>query len=418
MTYLRALIGVVFFCAAARLLSRRSAPFPWRVVLVGIAMQVGIALAILRTDAGQRVFDRLGAFFGKLVSMTEPGATMVFGSLADPGSPAGFVFAFAGRGLLVIIFFSALMALLYHFGVMQVVVWVMAKVMSRLMGLSGAESMANAANVFLGQTEAPLVVRPYIAGMTRSELNALMVGGFANVAGSVMAVYMARLGPEYAPHLVTVSVMSAPAAFVIAKLLVPETEASATAGRCELRIERTATNAVEAVANGTTEGLHLWLNVIAMLIAFVALVTFVDWPLGWLGEALGLEGGLSLARIFGWIFAPVAWLMGVEGWHDCQLFGSLLGTQMSVNELVAYTRLAEMRPGGGGAQTFEHLRSAKMAAYALCNFANLGSIGIQIGGIGALAPGRRADLSRLAFRAMLGGACACWMCAAVAGVFL
>lgn len=418
MIYARALLGIAFFCSAAWLLSPHRKPFPWRVVVWGIVMQVLIAAFILETAIGQSIFRAIGEFIEKLVSMTEPGAAMVFGSLAEPKSTTGFIFAFAGRGLLVIIFFSALMALLYHIGIMQVVVWAVAKVMSKFMGLSGAESMANAANIFLGQTEAPLVVKPYIARMTMSELNALMIGGFANIAGSVMAVYMSRLGPEYAPHLVTVSVMSAPAAFVIAKLILPETEISETAGRCELKIERSATNAIDAVARGTTDGLNLWLNVIAMLIAFVALVALVDWPLGWLGETLHLSGGLSLARIFGWVLAPVAWVMGVHGWHDCQLFGSLLGTQVTVNEFVAYTRLAEMRPGISTGDVFESLRSSKMAAYALCNFANFGSIGIQIGGIGALAPERRGDLSKLALRAMIGGAFACWMCAVVAGVFL
>jgi CNT family concentrative nucleoside transporter len=415
---LRAILGITFFCAIAWLLSSDRKRFPWRVVLVGIAFQVLIALLILKTSIGQRFFEGMGNFISKLVSMTEPGATQVFGSLADPSSTTGFIFAFAGRGLVVIIFFSALMSLLYHIGIMQVIVWAMARVMSALMGLSGAESMANAANVFLGQTEAPLVVKPYIAKMTMSELNALMIGGFANIAGSVMAVYMGLLGPEYAPHLVTVSVMSAPAAFVIAKIMRPENEVSATAGKCELKITRTAHNAVEAIATGTTDGLHLWLNVIAMLIVFIALVHLVDWPIGWVGEHFQVEGGLSLSRIFGFALAPLAWLMGVDGWHDCQLFGGLLGIQVSANEFVAYTHLSQLRPGYGTGDAFEMLRSSKMAAYALCNFANFASIGIQIGGIGALAPERRTDLSRLAFRAMLGGAFACWMCATVAGIFL
>jgi CNT family concentrative nucleoside transporter len=416
--YLRALLGILFFCAAAWSMSSHRKALPWRVILWGIAMQFVIAGLILKTSIGQEFFEGLANAVEKLVAMTEPGATQVFGSLANPASQTGFIFAFAGRGLVVIIFFSALMSLLYHLGIMQVVVWVMAKIMSAFMGLSGAESTATSANIFLGQTEAPLVVKPYIERMTMSELNALMIGGFANIAGSVMAVYMGLLGPEYAPHLVTVSVMSAPASFVMAKLIRPETEVSVTAGKCELKIERTAHNAIEAVANGTTEGLHLWLNVIAMLIAFIALVHLIDWPIGWFGEKVGIEGGLSLTRIFGLVFSPLAWIMGIDGWHDCRLFGSLLGTQVSVNELVAYTRLTEMRPGVGTGEVFESLRSAKMAAYALCNFANFGSIGIQLGGIGALAPGRRSDLSKLALRAMIGGAFACWMCAVVAGVFL
>jgi CNT family concentrative nucleoside transporter len=261
------------------------------------------------------------------------------------------------------------------------------------------------------------VVKPYIERMTRSELNALMTGGFATIAGSVLAVYIGILGVDYGPHLLTASVMSAPAAFVIAKIMQPEVEQSETAGRVELRIERNAHNLIEAAAKGTTDGLKLWLNVIAMLIAFMGLVALLDWPLGALGEALSLEGGLSLGRILGWLFAPVAWLMGVEGWHDCQLFGSLLGTKVSINEFVGFARMQEMLPGGEG-DVFEHARSAKMGAYALCGFANFASIGIQVGAIPVLAPGRRTEVSRLALRAMIGGAFASWMTATIAGVFL
>lgn len=422
MTYLRCLIGLAFFCALCWAMSSDRRRFPLRVVLGGIAMQFAIGWVILRTTWGEGFFKGVANGVSKLVSMAQPGAEMVFGSLSKPDGPLGFVFAFAGSGLVVIVFFSALMSILYHFGVMQVVVWLLARLMTTLLGVSGAESMAMAANVFVGQTEAPLVVKPYIAAMTRSELVSLMCGGFATIAGSVMAVYMGMLGPEYGPHLLTASVMSAPAAFVCAKLLQPESEVSATAGRVELRIERSAANVVEAAANGTTDGLKLWWNVIAMLIAFVALVHLVDWPLGWLGEqlhALGvLDGTLSLGRIFGWIFAPVAWAMGVEGWHDCQLFGALLGTKISINEFVAYQTLITELPGVGTGAFFDTDRSAKMAAYALCGFANFGSIGIQIGGIAALAPERRSDLARLAPKAMLGGAFASWMTATVAGVFL
>lgn len=418
MTYLRALLGLAFLIGVAWALSSDRSRFQWRVVVGGIALQFAIAWLILRTELGRSFFQAASQFVLKLVSMTQPGAKMVFGSLADGDGPVGFVFALAGTGLVVIIFFSALMSVLYHLGIMQILVWVLAKIMSVTMGLSGGESMAAAANIFVGQTEAPLVVKPYLARMTMSELNALMIGGFATIAGSVMAVYMTLLGPEYAPHLMTASVMSAPASFVVAKLIRPETEVSATAGRVELKIERTAGNVIEAAANGTSDGLRLWLNVIAMLIAFVALVALVNWPLGWLGEQLAIDGGLSLARIFGWVFAPVAWLMGVDGWHDCQLFGGLLGTMVSQNEFVAYTELQKLAPGAAGPVVFESVRSAKMAAYALCGFASFASIGIQIGGISALVPERKADLSKLALRAMIGGAIACWMTAVVAGVLM
>jgi len=413
----RALLGIAFFIAVAWLLSPRKLGLQWRAVAGGLVLQVLLAGLILKTAGGRQFFDSAAEFIRGLVSMAAPGARAVFGSLADPSGPAGFIFAFAGSGLVVIIFVSALFSVLYHLGLMQVLVWLLAKVMSKTMGLSGGESMAAAANIFMGQTEAPLVIRPYVAGMTNSELNALMTGGFATIAGSVMAVYMGILGPEIAPHLVTASVMSAPASFVIAKTILPETQVSATAGKVELKIERNAGNLIEAAANGTSDGLRLWLNVMAMLIAFIALVTLINWPLGWIGDQIGIAG-LSLARIFSWIFAPVAWLMGVQGWHDCQLMGGLLGTQVSVNEFVAYQELAKVLPSSGHEVVFENARSAKMAAYALCGFANFSSIGIQLGGITALAPERKSDLSRLALKAMIGGAMACWMTATIAGLFL
>lgn len=409
MVFLRAILGLAFFCGMAWLCSSHKRKIPWRVVGFGLLLQFLLGFLLLRTRGGQWVFRHAADFVLRLIGMAEPGAELVFGGIAKPTGPWGFVFAFAGTGLPVIIFFSALMAILYHLGIMQVIIYALARVMTALMGVSGAESMAMAANVFVGQTEAPLVVRPYIANMTMSELNALMTGGFATVAGSVLAVYIGLLGEEYGAHLLTASVMSAPAAFLIAKLMLPETEDSLTGNKVELRIERTAHNVIEAAANGTTEGLKLYLNVLAMLIAFVGLVHLIDWPLGAMG--------LSLAQIFGWVFAPVAWLMGVEGWHDCQLFGRLLGIKISLNEFLALKELETMLPGGAGTP-FEHSRSAKMAAYALCGFANFASIGVQMGGISPLAPERKSDLAQLALRAMLGGAFASWMTATVAGVFI
>lgn len=424
MHVLRALIGLAFFIFVAWLLSSHRRRFPWRVVVGGLVAQVALGLVVLGTDVGQNVVRFLASQVQTLIAMAQPGAELVFGPLANPaamgevfGPERGFIFAFAGTGLIAILFFSALMAVLYHLGIMQVLVYLFAKVMTALMRVSGAESMAMAANVFVGQTEAPLVVRPYIERMTRSELNALMCGGFATIAGSVLAVYMGILGLEYGPHLLTASVMSAPAAFLIAKVMQPETEETVTGSHVELRVERTANNLVEAAANGTSDGLKLWLNVIAMLIAFLGLVAFVDWPLGAIGNGLGLEHELSLRRIFGWVFAPVAWLMGVEGWHDCQLFGSLLGTKVALNEFVAFDSLRLMLPGGEG-EVFADRRSAMMAAYALCGFANIGSVGIQLGGITPLAPSRKKDISQLALRAMLGGAMASWMTATIAGAFL
>ena len=424
MLVLRCLLGLVFFCVAAWALSSHKQRFPWRVVLGGIGTQVFLAYFILGTPYGGAFFQTLSDMFYKLVGMAEPGAQMVFGVLADGekmteifGAENSFVFAFAGRGLVLIIFFSALMGILYHLGVMQFFIYVLARLMTMVMRVSGAESMAMAANVFVGQTEAPLVVKPYLKGMTRSEINALMCGGFATIAGSVLAVYIIVLGEEYGPHLLTASVLSAPAAFVIAKIMQPETETPATGGDLEFKVERTAGNVIEAAANGTSDGLKMWLNVCAMLIAFVALVALIDWPLNWMGEQFGIAGGLSLSRIFGWIFSPVAWLMGVESWHDCQLFGGLLGTKIAINEFVAFTQMASLT-AESAETTFESARSAKMAAYSLCGFANFASVGIQIGGISPLAPEQKSVLSQLALRAMLGGAFASWMTATVAGMFL
>ncbi|HVS10470.1 MAG TPA: nucleoside transporter C-terminal domain-containing protein [Planctomycetota bacterium] len=419
MVYLRAALGIAFFCAVAWLISSERRRVPWRIVVFGLLAQLVLGWTILNTLWGRELFESLGLWVAKLIGMTDHGSQLVFGRLADPeAGPWGLVFAF--KALTTIIFFSALMSILYHLGVMQVVVWAIAKVLSALLGVSGAESMSIAANIFCGQAEAPLVVKPYIPRMTDSELMALMTGGFATIAGSVMAVYMGIVGPQYAPHLLSASVMAAPAAFVMAKLMRPETEQAVTAGRVELRIEREASNLIEAAANGTADGLKLWLNVIAMLIAFVALIHLIDWPLGWLGERLELEGGLSLSRIFGWVFAPVAWLIGVEGWRDSQLFGSLLGVKIAVNEFVAYTQLAQMQPdaAGGAGPAFETVRSAKMATYALCGFANFASIGIQIGALTPLAPNRKADIARTALKAMVAGAFASCMTAAVAGMFL
>ncbi len=417
----RALIGLAFFCLVSWLLSSHKKKFPVRVVVIGLGLQIGLGAFLLETSWGIHLFEGISDFVLKLIQTAgKPGTKLVFGGLHEGNFSEGgwgYAFAFAGTGLSIIIFFSALMSVLYHIGVMQVLIYALARMMSVTMGVTGAESMSMAANVFVGQTEAPLVVKPYVPGMTRSELNAMMTGGFATIAGSVLAVYIGVLGPEYGPHLLTASVMSAPAAFLIAKIMQPETEESETGNKVELKFERNASNLIEAAAIGTGDGLKLWLNVIAMLIAFMGLVAIVDWPLTSIGEAMNLEGGLSINRIFSWVFAPVAWMMGVEGWHDCNLMGTLLGTKIAVNEFLAFESLKGLLPGNEGL-VFESARSAKMAAYALCGFANFASIGIQIGGITPLAPGRRSEISKLVMRAMLGGAFASWMTATVAGMFI
>ncbi|UCD74100.1 MAG: hypothetical protein JSV91_09955 [Phycisphaerales bacterium] len=430
MIYLRGALGIIILLALAWAMSSNRRKVPWRVIGGGLVLQFILAGLILGTEWGLAVFEAISDFFFRLISMAVPGAEMVFGELGKGAEgELGFIFAFAGTGLVVILFFAALLGILYHLGVMQFVIWCLARVMSATMRLSGAESMAGAANIFVGQTEAPLVVRPYLSAMTMSELNALMTGGFATIAGSVLAVYIGVLGPEYGPHLLTASVMSAPAAFVMAKIIRPETETPETWGKVPLRIERKASNIIEAAANGTQDGLKLYLNVVAMLIAFVALIALVNWPLGWFGEAAlnmprvpedGTAGDpLTLAKIFGWIFAPVAWCVGIEGWHDCNLFGSLLGTKMAVNEFVAFMNMTQINAAEAGtAGAWSDPRSAKIAAYALCGFSNFGSIGIQLGGISPLAPDRKTDLSRLALRAMLGATLASLTTATIAGMFV
>ncbi len=411
----RAVLGVALLCGLAWLMSENRRAVNWRLVLSGIGLQILLAWFVLRTQVGVRLFEHAGGLFSKLIGMTDHGVRMVFGNLADPAGPWGFVFAF--KALPAIIFFSALMSILYHLRIMQVVVWLLAKCLSRTLGVSGAEAMSNAANIFCGQTEAPLVVKPYIPSMTRSELMAMMTGGFATIAGSVMAVYMGLIGPAYAPHLLSASVMAAPGAFVMAKLVRPETETPVTSGTVKLEFRRDANSVIEAAANGTADGLKLWLNVIAMLIAFVALIHLIDWPLSWLSTRLSLEQELSLARLFATAFAPLAWVIGVDGWHDCRIFGSLLGTKIAVNEFVAYTQLQELLPSVSNA-AFQSERAAKMVAYALCGFANFSSIGIQIGGITPLAPERKPEIVATATKAMFAGALASCVSAAIAGAFL
>ena len=443
MYILRAALGILFFLVVAWLLSSHRRRINWRVIVGGLLLQVVLAFLILETEPGRVALDGLAQGVSKFLEFSVKGSEFVFGPLAgfhqNPVEPAdaspealswydeypfaliaegrsrevGVIFAF--RALPTIIFFSAVMAILYHLGIMQVIIWLMARVMTWSMRVSGAEALAMAANVFVGQTEAPLVIRPYLPTMTRSELMALMTGGFATIAGSVLAVYIGFLGKDFAGHLLAASFMSAPAAFMIAKIMVPETEQPLTEGQVELKIERPASNVLDAAAMGTADGLKLYLNVLAMLIAFVAIIHLINWPLSSITvgtDAMGNAIPLSLEWTFGRIFSPVAWMMGVE-WADCQQFGSLLGTKLAVNEFVAFGRL--------GTDISDHTmspRSLRMAAYALCGFANFASIGIQIGGISPLAPKRRSTLSRLALRAMIGGAFASWMTATIAGAFV
>ncbi len=416
------LLGMAVLVGLAWVLSEHRRAFPVRTVLWGLGLQMVLAIILLRTGWGQAAFRGLRSVVVQMLAFTDHGAEFVFGPLfrtgpqyvaelgagktwwqgIDPatGEPVTLGIVFAVHVLPIIIFFTSLMAILYHLGIMQRLIQGVAWVMRKTMKTSGSETLSVAANIFVGQTEAPVVVRPYLDTLTRSELMAIMVGGFATVAGSVMAAYV-RFGID-AGHLLTASVLSAPAALVVAKIMLPETERSATAESARVHIEREHANVIEAAAAGASDGVKLALNVGAMLIAFIALVAMVNHVLGWVG--------LSLQEIFGWVFAPLAWTMGVP-WSEARVFGNLLGTKLAVTEFVAYIELMQAQQAGTLSP-----RSIVIGTYALCGFANFSSIAIQIGGIGALAPERRSDLARLAIRAMFGGAFASWLTACVAGL--
>jgi CNT family concentrative nucleoside transporter len=413
------LLGIFVLMGIAWLLSNNKRKFPWRVAIFGVGLQFAFALFILKTPAGLVIFDNARRAIVKLLSFTDAGAKFLFGSIYtgaysidgegpyqiyDPNTaqfvPIGIIFAL--HVLLTIVFFASLMSVLYHVGAMQWIVRFFAFIMRRTMGTSGAETLSAASNIFVGQTEAPLVVRPYVGKMTQSELMAVMCGGFATAAGGVLAAYT-RFGIDPG-HLMAASVMSAPAALVMAKIMFPETEEPLTKGDAPIKSEKTTANLVDAAATGARDGLHLAMNVAAMLLAFIALIAMINWGLG------KIQPDLSLAKIFGWVFAPLALAMGVEA-KDAQAFGSLLGTQISLNEFVAYLHLGQIRDAISP-RTFD------MATYALCGFANFSSIAIQIGGISTIAPERRRDLARVGLRAMLAGALACYQTSTIAGALI
>jgi CNT family concentrative nucleoside transporter len=399
-------VGLAFMIFVAFLLSSDKKKINWKTVLSGIALQIFLGLIILKTSFGQSFFEYGRGVFAGILAYTNEGSKFIFGSFTDMSK---FGFIFFVQVLPTILFMSALMAILYHIGVMQIVIRFMAKIMVKIMGTSGAESLAAAANVFAGQTEAPLVIRPFIGKMTKSELMALMTGGMATVAGGVLAAYVG-FGID-AAHLLAASVMSAPAALVCAKILVPETEESSTHGDLKLNVEKNTANLVDAAANGASEGLQLALNVGAMLLAFIALIAMANGILSLVGGWFSYPQ-LSMELISGYIFAPVAWLMGVP-WADCTIVGSLLGKKMILNEFVAYLDLKDVMAAGTISQ-----RSIDISTYALCGFANFSSIAIQVGGIGVLAPERRQDLAKLGVKSMIGGTLACFMTACIAGMFL
>ncbi len=424
MIILRGVAGIAAFLAVAWVLSNNRRRFPLRTVLGGMALQWLLALVVLRTDLGRNVFDALATLVTVLLDCTTEGARFVLGNLVDVRSD-GWGMVFAAKVLPSIIVFSSLSALGYHLGVLQFVVNRVAWVLTRFMGVSGAESLSAAGNVFLGQTEAPLLVRPFIANMTSSELMALMAGGFATISGGVLASYVAILGGddpvrqvEIARHFLTACLMSAPASFVIAKIMVPETDVPATDGQVRADVERESHNVVHAAAIGASDGLKLALNVGAMLIAFIALIAMLDHLLIWVGQLsmvaplldrVGLPR-LDLSGILGLLFYPVAYVIGADP-GECRLFGGLLGKAMATNEFVAYLSLGDLVRESAISD-----RTLRLATFSLCGFANFSSIAIQIAGIGGIAPERRADLARLGLRAMFGGAMACWMTGCIAGI--
>jgi CNT family concentrative nucleoside transporter len=412
------LVGLFAMVGIAWLLSKHRSRVPWALVAWGLGLQLSFGLVVMKTDAGRWFFSLLNDLVLALLGFTAKGTEFLFGDFASEK------FTIAINVLPTLIFFSALMTMLYHLGLMQRVVSGFAWLMRRTMKTSGSETLATAANTFVGQTEAPLMVAPFIPKMTMSELMALMTGGFATVAGGVLAAYVGMLEsvvPGIAGHLIAASVMSAPASLVIAKVMWPETEPSETAGAVSVEVERPDVNLIDAAARGATEGMKLALNVAAMLIAFIALVALANAILGLpfmlYNDWVGLEGAaavepLTIERLLGWLFAPLAFLVGTPI-DECIAVGTLLGEKVVLTEFIAYLHLYESLADGASALS---PRTVVMLSYALCGFANFGSIGIQLGGIGGIAPGRRHDLARLGLRAMFGGLLASLMTASVAGL--
>jgi CNT family concentrative nucleoside transporter len=431
------LFGLCCLLAIAWLFSNNKRRVDWRLVVTGVVLQIAFAYFVLLTDSGSAIFEGLGKLFVTLINFTNEGSKMILGGFADQDK-YGFVFIF--HALPTVIFFASFMAVLYHLGVMQWIVKIMALAITKLMRVSGAETTSVCAGVFIGQTEAPLTVRPYINRMTDSELLTMMIGGMAHIAGGVMAVYIGMLAGTdpalqqmYAKHFLAASIMAAPATLLIAKILIPETGQPLTRGTVTVHVEKDSANIIDAAAGGASDGMKLAINIAAMLLAFVALIAMVNSVIGWVGDwhaggyqSLNMmlnEGAaagatpikLNLGLILGYILAPIAWVIGIE-WDDPIIAGGLIGQKVVLNEFIAYLQLAQTPVGTGVGAISEHSRL--ILTYALCGFANFASIAIQIGGIGGLAPERRADLARFGLRAVLGGSIATLMTATIAGVLL
>lgn len=406
---LLSLAGMCVMILLAWIISLNRRLFPWRTVWSGLLLQFLFALLILKTAFGRGFFEYAERGVNRLNAFAQEGAQMVFGPLANRdlllqtwGPNNTFVFAVTISATIIVV--SSLSTLFYHWGILQRIVGAAAWIMQRVMRTSGSESLSAAANIFMGQTEAPLLIRPYLNGLTQSELLAVMVGGMATIAGGVLAVYVS-LGAS-SGHLVTASVMSAPAALMISKVILPETQPSETAGGAPNRVERTTRNSIDALCQGASEGMTLSINVMAMLIAFVAVVALANYLFGAVTRPMGAQ--LTLQQLLGWANAPFAWIMGVPA-KDCELIGQILGERIVLNEFFGYLTLTQK-------QAMLDPRSVMLTTYALCGFANFASIAVQIGGIGALAPARRRDLAALGIRAMIGGLLASYLTATIVGI--
>ena len=406
-------LGLIAMVAFAWLCSSHRKKFPWRTVLWGIGLQFIFGWLILKTSAGAAVFDFAQRAVTKLISFADEGAKMVFGPLANGkllsekwGPENAFIFVITVTATIILV--SAISSLLYHYGILQRIVRGVAWVMQRVMRTSGSESLAAAANIFMGQTEAPLVIKPYLNKMTQSEILALMVGGMATIAGGVLAAYVS-FGIS-AGHLLTASVMSAPAALLISKVMLPETERSETAAGATAKIPRETSNGIDALCVGASDGMKLAINVMAMLIAFVAIVALANYLLALPQKYFDVAKPITFQTIFGWINSPFAWLMGIPA-KDCMQIGQILGERIVLNEFIGYLSLSKQHAAVDP-------RSYTLATYALCGFANFSSIAIQVGGIGSLAPNRRGDLAKLGLRAMIGGLLASYLTATVAGILI
>ena len=406
MEQLTGIIGIIVLLGIAYLLSNNRKLINLNIIAWGLGLQISFAFIILKTPLGKALFSYLNVIIIKLISFADAGSDFLFKSFVPEVGYHLALVNFAFRVLPVIIFFSSLIAVTYHFGIIQFIIKKIAFIMEKTMKTSGAETLSVSANIFVGQTEAPILIRPYISSMTKSELMTVMVGGFATVAGSVMALYVSWLNniPSIAGHLLAASVMSAPAALMIAKIIYPETEKPKTIDSKNIDVKTTDTNAMDAIGRGATDGMKLAANVAAMLIAFISMVAMVNFILGY--------ANTSLQEILGFIFKPIAWTMGIP-WDEAKIVGTLMGEKIVLTELIAFGDLSNFIE-----QNLLSERSSIITSYALCGFANFGSIGIQLGGIGAMAPERRNDLSNLVIKAMIGGALASWLTASIAGILI